>query len=126
MAAAAAELAAKFGAEVVLLRVISIPQDFPAAAANAVDALPAEVSQSAAESLAKLAAQYPRTRADAPLVYPGQPWRAIVDRAKQLDVDLIVVGSHGYGGWDRILGTTASKVADHADRSVLVIHEKRR
>jgi nucleotide-binding universal stress UspA family protein len=30
-------------------------------------------------------------------------------------------GSHGSGGLDRILGTTAAKVVDHADRNVRVV-----
>ena len=38
--------------------------------------------------------------------------------------DLIVIGSHGYGAIDRVLGTTAAKVVNHADRTVLVVREK--
>jgi nucleotide-binding universal stress UspA family protein len=34
---------------------------------------------------------------------------------------LIVIGAHGYGIVDRILGTTAGRVVNHADRSVLVV-----
>jgi len=41
--------------------------------------------------------------------------------AKDQMVDLIVVGSHGYSGLDRLLGTTAAKVVNHADRNVLVV-----
>jgi nucleotide-binding universal stress UspA family protein len=33
----------------------------------------------------------------------------------------VVLGSHGYSGFDRILGTTAAKVVNHCDRSVLVV-----
>jgi nucleotide-binding universal stress UspA family protein len=40
------------------------------------------------------------------------------------DVDLIVIGSHGYGALDHVLGTTAAKVVNHADRSVLVVRPK--
>jgi nucleotide-binding universal stress UspA family protein len=52
----------------------------------------------------------------------AQPWRAILQAADDLDVDLIVLGSHGYGGLDRILGTTAGKVTNGSARNVLVIH----
>lgn len=45
--------------------------------------------------------------------------------AAKYDVDLIVVGSHGYHGWDRVLGTTASRVANLADRDVLVVRERK-
>jgi nucleotide-binding universal stress UspA family protein len=41
--------------------------------------------------------------------------------AKALDADLIVVGSHGYGTVDRLLGTTAAKIVNHAECSVLVV-----
>ena len=34
---------------------------------------------------------------------------------------LIVIGSHGYGGIDHLLGTTAARVVNHADRPVLVV-----
>ena len=40
----------------------------------------------------------------------------------EMDADLIVVGSHGYHGLDRILGTTAARVANVSHRSVLVVH----
>lgn len=33
----------------------------------------------------------------------------------------IVIGSHGHGGIDRVLGTTAAKLVNHADRNVLVV-----
>ena len=38
--------------------------------------------------------------------------------------DLVVIGSHGYGGLDRLLGTTAAKVANRAPCSVLVVRGK--
>jgi nucleotide-binding universal stress UspA family protein len=59
----------------------------------------------------------------APIVAIGQqPWRLILTNAQRLGADLIVLGSHGYGGWDRVLGTTAGKVANLADRNVFVVH----
>jgi nucleotide-binding universal stress UspA family protein len=51
----------------------------------------------------------------------GTPWRSILDAARRAGADLVVIGSHGYGGLDRLLGTTAAKVVNHADRSVLVV-----
>jgi nucleotide-binding universal stress UspA family protein len=50
------------------------------------------------------------------------PWKAILGVAERLDVDLIVIGSHGYGGLDRVLGTNAARVVNLGDRSVLVVH----
>ena len=48
-------------------------------------------------------------------------WDGICHAARELDVDLIVIGSHGYGAIDRVIGTTAAKVVNHADRNVLVV-----
>jgi universal stress protein F len=52
---------------------------------------------------------------------------ASIERAAaENDVDMIVIGSHGYHGLDRVLGTTAAKVVNHADRSVLVVRDSQR
>jgi nucleotide-binding universal stress UspA family protein len=51
----------------------------------------------------------------------GTPWQAICTVAKGMNAELIVIGSHGYGAVDRLLGTTAAKVVNHADCSVLVV-----
>ncbi len=51
----------------------------------------------------------------------GAPWQAICDAARTLQADLVVIGSHGYSGFDRVLGTTAAKVVNHAPCSVLVV-----
>jgi len=46
----------------------------------------------------------------------------ILAQAEKLEVDLIVLGSHGYRGWDRVLGTTAATIANRSTRNVLVVH----
>jgi universal stress protein F len=51
----------------------------------------------------------------------GSPWQAVCNAADTRKADLIVVGSHGYSGVDRVLGTTAAKVVNHAAQSVLVV-----
>lgn len=119
----AAEVAKRYGARLVLMRVLAVSQEFPPAAAHASDHFSEAQRQGAAADLERLAAPHAGAIVEPPVIYAGQPWRAIIEKAKELSVDLIVVGSHGYGGLDRILGTTAGKVANHADRSVLVVHE---
>jgi nucleotide-binding universal stress UspA family protein len=42
------------------------------------------------------------------------------------DADMIVVGSHGAGGWKRAMGSTATKVAHHANVPVLVVPSEHR
>ena len=52
-----------------------------------------------------------------------QPWRAIVAAGDAVNAALIVLGSHGFHGWDHMLGTTAGRVANRASRNVMIIHE---
>lgn len=52
----------------------------------------------------------------------GAPADKIVSVAKDLDVDLIVVGARGLGAVERFLvGSTSEKVVRHADRPVTVV-----
>ena len=52
----------------------------------------------------------------------GEPRAFILDEAKAWGADLIVLGSHGRHGWDRLLmGSVAESVALHAHCSVEVI-----
>jgi nucleotide-binding universal stress UspA family protein len=55
-------------------------------------------------------------------VADGQSWRAILDATEELGADLSMMGSHGYHGLDRVLGTTAAKVANLSPRHVFVVH----
>jgi universal stress protein F len=124
--AAAAEIAARFGAKLTLFRALAIPPDFPPAAhVGACDPLPAFLMKEAEDALQVLVATLQEGVATGgPVVRVGQSWRAILQVADELDVDLIVIGSHGYYGLDRILGTTAGKVANLARRNVLVVHDR--
>ena len=54
----------------------------------------------------------------------GTPWQAICTAADHNNADMIVIGSHGYSGIDRLIGTTAAKVVNHATQSVLVMRER--
>ncbi len=56
----------------------------------------------------------------------GYPFDEIVAMAEHLDVDLIVIGSHGCSGMTRLLvGSTAERVVEHAPCPVLVVKERR-
>jgi len=124
VARAALELADRFGATVHLFRALSVPPEFPAAASNAPDLLGPQLVHEAEQHLRALAGNHGRVALEPVAVLQGQPWRAIIAESDRLDVDLIVLGSHGFGGWDRVLGTTAGKVVNHATRSVWVVHER--
>ena len=52
----------------------------------------------------------------------GSPRRVIVEEADAWGADLIVVGSHGYKTWERILlGSVSQAVAAHAHCSVEIV-----
>lgn len=120
--AAADALAGRTGARLILFRAVGLPTDLPPAALGlSPDELPAALQAWARADLERVAATVPAERLEGVHVKLGTPWQAICEAARELDVDLVVIGSHGYGGLDRILGTTAAKVVNHADRSVLVV-----
>jgi nucleotide-binding universal stress UspA family protein len=54
-------------------------------------------------------------------VRAGNAPHAIVQVAKERDVDLIVIGHRGHSGlWGHFLGATADRVSEHAPCSVLI------
>lgn len=54
----------------------------------------------------------------------GVPKQVIVEEAEEWGADLIVVGSHGYGFWERMfLGSVSNAIVHHAPCSVLVVRK---
>jgi len=54
-------------------------------------------------------------------VFKDQPYLAIIDAAKKNGCDLIVMGSHGYGGFKQmVLGSETTRVLSHSKIPVLV------
>lgn len=52
----------------------------------------------------------------------GSPESRIVEKAEEMGADLIIVGSHGYNRWERLLlGSVSDSVVHHAPCSVMVI-----
>ena len=52
---------------------------------------------------------------------PGKPAEAILAVAKEIDADAIVVGSHGYGALNALLGSVSHDLLRIADRPVTII-----
>ena len=120
--AAALQLAAQADAQLVIYRAIGVPPDFPRELFNVTDLRLEDVLlRNAHTDLERLIADAPRERIEKIATAFATPWDGICAAARTYDVDLIVLGSHGYGGLDRILGTNAGKVVNHADRNVLVV-----
>jgi nucleotide-binding universal stress UspA family protein len=121
----AVELAQAAGGKLVLLRAVGLPVEvMPEVFVLPPDQLEGELGKHAQADLEKLAARVPPALLDHVDVATGVAWQVICERARALDADLIVIGSHGYRGLDRVLGTTAARVVNHADRAVLVTRDR--
>lgn len=125
--AAAIDLARNVGGKMMLFRSVGLPPDI-SKHEEIIGVSPNEILErlvsNAREGLVKFRADVPDELIDPEMgidVHVGVPWNAICVEAAKRKVDVIVIGSHGYGGVDRLLGTTAAKVVNHAECSVLVV-----
>jgi len=123
---AGVDLAKRLGARIRLLRAVRPPAEpLPA---NGFAGPPTQLVDSfvvtAKRDLSELAATVPPELLEGATAEVGVAWDAICSHARDHDVDMIVIGSHDYRLIDRILGTTAAKVVNHADRPVLVVRPK--
>jgi universal stress protein A len=115
------------GSKVTLLHVIEPPASLTLAGLPTSAALSEKEVADAAAGLSTLvdeadAAGVPDAKS---LVRTGVATHEIVEAAKDLDVDLIVIATHGYTGWKYFaIGSTAERVARAAPCPVLVVREK--
>lgn len=120
------DLARKLGGRILLLRAVRLPTE--PVLPNGFAAPPTQLVDSfivtAKRDLSELAARVPAELFESATAEVGVPWDAICSHAREHDVDLIVIGSHDYRLIERILGTTAARVVNHADRPVLVVRPK--
>ncbi len=124
---AAVALARKTGAKLTLFRSVGLQREVPFSALGLTPENVAEVFEAKTRAeLEALQSILPQEVRGGVRVALGSPWSAIVEAAREDNADIIVIGSHGYSGVDRVIGTTASKVVNHADRSVLVVREASR
>jgi nucleotide-binding universal stress UspA family protein len=125
--AAAVDLARRTGARLCLYRAVALPNELPAMALSmAPGDVAALLEQLAREELGALAADVPLQMLAGARVTTAIPWHGVCEAARIERADLIVIGSHGYGGIDRLLGTTAAKIVNHAEVSVLVVKAGRK
>ena len=120
---AAAELAKRFGAKLHVCRAVSIPVGLP----DTVWAI--STGQLDAALLADARKAVERSIEGAPVdivkahVQLGQPADFVLDIAKEIGADLVVIGAHGYGAFERLIGTTASKVVNRSQCTVMVVRQ---
>jgi nucleotide-binding universal stress UspA family protein len=119
---AAITLARAQGARLLLLRAVGLPPDVPKDFWKTSDQSLSDVLEERARHyLGEEAARVPPELLEGAATHVGAPWQAICEVAREKGADLVVIGSHGYAGVDRLIGTTAAKVVNHAPCSVLVV-----
>lgn len=73
------------------------------------------------ETSALLSARFPDAQITSDILF-GSPDSRIVETAEEIGAELIVLGSHGYSRWERLLlGSVSSSVVHHAHCSVLIV-----
>ena len=118
----AVELARRTGGKLILFRAVGVPHEIPVEAYTMTPASLAEMLQrEALEYLDRIASALPAEMVLETVVSVGTPWQGICAAADHHQAALIVIGSHGYSGIDKLIGTTAGKVVNHAHQSVLVV-----
>ncbi len=122
--AAAREVARRFEARLHVFRAVYVPPDIPAGAQSDDDRGGSLMRTHAERELRATVGDDPFVVLEPPELSDEPPWRSILAAADRLDVDLVVIGSHGYRGLDHILGTTAGRVVNLSRRSVLVVHDR--
>lgn len=123
----AVRFAQEFGGELTLLYVLE-PQSMTGfmAIPEATAFVETDIV-AAGKNLRSLIASVRKAKIERPRwkVRGGLPSHEIVEAAKEMNVDLIVIATHGYTGWKHFcIGSTAERVVRAAPCPVLVVREK--
>lgn len=116
-----------FNASITLIYVVEpiiYPPDF-SMGQIAIPTVNTEWDERAKEELDKLAKnEIPAELKVKTLIKTGKPFVEIIETAKEEDVDLIIIATHGHTGVEHILfGSTAEKVVRKAPCPVLTLRE---
>jgi nucleotide-binding universal stress UspA family protein len=116
-----------FNAEMILIYVVEpviYPPDF-SMGQIAIPSVNAEWDERARQELDKLAKEeIPDSVPVNTIIKTGKPFLEIIENAGELDVDLIIIATHGRTGVEHILfGSTAEKVVRKAPCPVLTLRE---
>ena len=121
-------LARAFGSQVSAIFVIDpypfagVGTDFSYGQAEYLSAATAEAS--AAIKATQAAFDIAGLKVDASVVESHTPWRGIVEAAESTQSDLIVMGSHGRSGLEKlVLGSVTQAVLAHTRLPVLVVRD---
>ena len=120
------DLAARFGASVVAVRVVPSPMELTSiygmrGVEMSGDGHRARV-QDGEEYLGALPARFPGQPLQTRLVESSGAADGVVEAAKEMSADLVVLSSRGHGGMTRVvLGSVADKIVRTTTRPVLVV-----
>ncbi len=125
--ATAIPLAQKFGAKIVLVHVYQ-PVAYPDAVAMspACAGLDARLREELKGMVGPLKQDQDTPLSVETIVRIGRPCEEIVNAAKSVNADIIVIATHGHTGLKHVLlGSTTELVVRHADCPVLVVRERK-
>jgi len=111
--------AKSYGGELAVMSVVDVPAEFHAEAPQAVEDMVRKAKEYTAA--VRRQAEGEGVKAES-YVGEAEAWEAMVKLAREQQVDMIVVGSHGRTGLRRLLmGSVTEKVIGHAPCPVLVV-----
>lgn len=121
----ALELAASFNAKLTCLHTIEPPLSYTLDF-NKRDKIIEKNRQLAHKSLCALIEQLKKHQTESAhicemMISVGAPQSQILEIARQENCDLIIVGSHGIGGYTHLLGSTAHHILSHAYCDTLIV-----
>lgn len=131
IAESAGYLAGKFGASMYLVFVVQNFEDYSGffVPQMTLPTLEGELAESAEVKMASFAAEIEQSCKEAGVtelkykVFMGDVGEKIIDYANDIEADLIVMGTHGYKGLEKIMfGSVADKVVRAASCPVMTIN----
>lgn len=124
----AAGLARAFGSDVTAIYVIDpypftgLGSDFAYGQAEYLGAATAEAKE--ATEAARATLEQAGVKVTTAVIEAHAAWRGIIDTATALGADLIVMGSHGRRGLEKVvLGSVAQRVLSHAHQPVFIVRD---
>jgi nucleotide-binding universal stress UspA family protein len=120
----AVELADRCGGRLHLCRAMQVPLSIPAIAWNLKgDDFTQFLVEHADKALERIEQELPEGLVARRWSEVGQPADVLCKIVDEAGIDLVVIGCHGYDRIDRFLGTTAAKVVNRANCSVVVVRD---
>ncbi|MFA7229268.1 MAG: universal stress protein [Melioribacteraceae bacterium] len=122
----AAQFAKEFKSELYLVYVVE-PMIYPADFSMGQIAIPSadiDLHSRAEEELKNLARTIDPSLQVQTMIKTGKPFVEIIETAKEKDIDLIIIATHGHTGVEHLLfGSTAEKIVRKAPCPVLTLRE---